>query len=192
VDAITNNDFPPVRDKKNSLLSISFVETGTEPVTLVEVKAEAKIGYADEDTLIMARIKQCRKAMEKYTGLSLVTKTVTAVVQNSKGNWEFVYGPLQSFTSMADKQGTVITSTGYKIYPGNTGFPWLESPTSDYLTLVYEAGYTAVTIPDDLKLDLIRLIVYMIRHRGDEEETTVMKKGLRLFAHAHRRVTPIW
>lgn len=170
MDAITNYPDHYTRYRAyNGWVSqpVFSAESATEPVTLAEAKVHMIISHTDDDTYITALIKQCRSAIERYTGVGLISRTVTAYLNNGKGNIELPYGPVTTFTSMGQKNGDAIVSDNYKIY----GTPWtyIESPAQDYIKVVYIAGYTNATIPDDLKLALLCEIAYRYRFRGTEK-----------------------
>lgn len=143
----------------NAVIDVSVVESGTEPVTLTEAKAHLHITYADEDTYITSLIKRCRQAISKYTGLSLIDTTVTAILNNGSGGIELPYGPVKTFTSMVDSEDVVIDS--YKLR--GLDFKYLESPVNDYVKVVYTTGYT--TFPEDLKHAILNEIAFRFENR---------------------------
>lgn len=173
----------PYRLTYNSVLGVSFSdEVGDEPVSLDEVKDWIIQTSDDTDQFLIALIKMCRSAMERYTGLGLISRKVTAILNNGRGNIELPYGPLTTFTSLTEKEGEVVAAENYHLYGGS--FRVLEDPTSEYITAVYTAGYTPVTIPADLKMDLLRMVAFMFSHRGDDPT-----KVAAMYGATHRRLT---
>jgi uncharacterized phiE125 gp8 family phage protein len=158
-------------------------ESATEPVTLAELKTHINITHTDDDAYLTSLIPMIRDLFERYTGVGLITRTVTFTAYNMKGGLELPYGPVTTFTSMTDKAGTVITSDGYELTPA-LGFVQIVRPISEYLTIVYAAGYTNVTIPKGMKLDLLRLLAHAYEHRGDN---TAMMGAVGFYASRHRR-----
>lgn len=150
----------------NALIDISFVETGGEPVTLSEAKTHLRIVAADFDAELTAMIKQSREAVEKCTGLSLIVKTITAVINNSAGFYKLPYGPVNGvLTSVTQKDGTVVNSVDWTFKGG-----YLEEPANEFLTVVYNAGYTAANIPHGLKLTVLNEIAFRFENRGESSE----------------------
>ncbi len=147
----------------NALLDISFVETGAEPVTLDEAKTHLRIAATDFDVELTAMIKQCRNVIERCTGLSLIVKTITAVINNSQGYYKLPYGPVDGvLTSVTQQGGDVITDWTF-----SGGY--LED-ANDYLTVVYNAGYTPTNIPHGLKLAVLNEIAFRFENRGESSE----------------------
>lgn len=151
--------------KYNAVLEAKEVEsTPTEPVTLQEAKDWCKIEVSDDDTLIEELIVSARKQCEGFLCISLVDKTVSAVLNNSLGNIELPYGPIKTITSITDSEGTVLVANDtYKL----RGFEFkkLESPCNEYLEAVYTTGYT--TIPDNFKTAVLQQIAFLYENRGD-------------------------
>lgn len=151
--------------------------TATEPVTLTEVKNYIRLeGFVDDDespaeslsdfdfddNLLRDMIKAARETVEEACGLSLVPKTIEAMITNLCGGQEIKYGPVNSVTSLVDENSNALT-------PVVTGVQWkqLKSPCYENMKITYEAGYT--TVPAPIKIDLLRLICYMYLNRGDQE-----------------------
>lgn len=153
----------------------------TEPVTVTEFKNYARLqGFVDDDespseslsnfsfddTLIAVIIKAARENFEEACGLSLIPKTIQAMITNLCGGQEIKYGPVNSITELLDENGDAITSDNYT----TSGVQWLRLMTPKYkdMKIKYSAGYTAVPAP--LKIDLLRLCLYMYMNRGDDAD----------------------
>lgn len=150
--------------------------TVTEPVTLDEVKDYLRLqGFTDDDEspseslsdfdfdddLLTDMIKAARETFEEYCGLSLIPKTIQAMISNPLGGQEIGYGPVGEVTELLHSDGTELT--GFTV----SGVQWkrLLSPFYCNMKITYEAGYT--TLPKPIKVDLLRCIAYIYTNRGD-------------------------
>lgn len=188
----------------NAVVSVENIsdgsDLGTEPVTLQEVKDYLRLeGFIDtdestadslsdfdfDDNLIEDDIiPAARQMIEQVAGISMIPKTLEAVITNLCGMIEIPYGPVTSVTTLLDDAGTAILAANYNLV-GNT-WKYLKDPCYKHLTITYEAGY--VTLPKALKLDLLRLIAYMYENRGEDQ--AIEKFGFQL-ASKYSRNTPI-
>ncbi len=147
-----------------------------EPVTLQEMKDYLRLeGFVDEeestteslsdfafdDTLINTMISAARQKIEKYCGVSVVFHTWKVLLTNNAGDIELPYGPVQTFTSLTDKNGTaygesVIVTRGFD-------FLHLEEPMSDKMTAIYDAGYE--DCPDEIRLGIMQQVADWYENR---------------------------
>ncbi len=143
-------------------------ESATEPITLAAAKAWIKVDTAitADDTLITELIKAARQQVEGFLGISLISRTVTAVINNSAGSIELPYGPLVSFTSLTDEDGTAIAADDYELR--GIGFKYLHEPLYDYMTAVYTTGYTA--LPENFKTAVKEQVAWLYDNRGEAKE----------------------
>ena len=143
-------------------------ESGTAPITLAEAKAWIKVDTAitADDTLITELIKAARQQVEGFLGISLIHRTVTAIINNSAGDIELPYGPLVSFTSLTDEDGTAIAADDYELR--GIGFKYLHEPLYDYMTAVYTTGYTA--LPENFKTAVKEQVAWLYDNRGEAKE----------------------
>ncbi len=152
--------------KFNAVNDIQFTDgTVTEPVTLQQCKDWMKLGTgATEDALITQLITTARLMCEQYLNISLISRTVTAVLNNSCGGIYFPYGPVNTITSITDFDGNVLMVDGdYKI--SGTMFKQLLTPKENRLTCIYTAGYT--TLPVEFKNAILQQVFYMYNNRGE-------------------------
>jgi len=156
--------------------------SATEPITVAEAKAYAKITDSVEDTEIGKMITAARQAIEAVTQLCLVPSTVTAYIDNSRGCIELPLGPYVSDFTLAAKDGTAITD--YTLILER--FKQLESPTTNYLKATYKAGYSAKgdagypVMPEDLLNAIKDQFVFLYGNRGDNaSDMTVCEKAWR-------------
>lgn len=183
---VTITGFPlnnaPIR--YNSVLGVEFSgESTTEPVTIAEVKAWMRIDFPDDDAFLSSLITMCREITERYTCLSLITRTVKARLNNGVGNIELPYGPVNTFTNLKQEDGTVLNASDYVI--DGVNFQTLETIYTDEVKAEYTAGYTPTTIPPGLKMGLMRFIAFSNEHRGDTAERMVSD----FIAQKYRRTT---
>lgn len=159
----------------NAVLDKSFsAESATEPVSLTEAKQHLNMvfdtagsyEFNDDDTYLTDTIKQARVMTENYTGRSLIERTVTAILRNDCGDIELPYGPVGTVSAIVDADDEAITD--YKVQ--GLEFKWLQSPLSCYAKLTYTAGYTAATIPVDLKRAILEQIAFRYQNRGDQQQ----------------------
>jgi uncharacterized phiE125 gp8 family phage protein len=155
----------------------------TEPVTVEEVKSYMRLeglqdvdesmatAFTEDDELIECLIVSARKKLETIYGISIVPKTLRAVLTNQAGDIEIPQGPVSSITSLKDKSGTAITDytiLGYsEAEEAYNDFIQLECPCYEKMVLVYEAGYEEV--PEGLKDEILRMVTYWYENRGDKE-----------------------
>ncbi len=169
----------------NSVLDVVFSsESSTEPCTLAEVKSWAKVDLTDDDTLITELIKTARKQCEGFSGISLITRTVTAYIKNTAGDLELPYGPVVSFTSLTDVDGDAITSDNYILRGG--GFKYLVEPYDDYLVAVYTTGFT--TLPTQYKTGVLQQFTHLYENRGDNSQTDNLSDMAKQTLTPYRRV----
>lgn len=176
-------------DPSINIIDKKFVETGSEVLTLDEVKTQLAIALTntDFDTELTAMIKRCRARVENWCGISIIQKTVTLVADFYK-EWEIPYGPVIGLVSVQTRSsnegsgGPVYATkeTGWNIdgeeyktfipfgfladdlFTNNRGCPPLR------FRLVYTAGY--VTVPEDLKLGILNEIAYRYENKGDNSD----------------------
>jgi hypothetical protein len=149
-----NNAYPVVFSSEGS----------TEPVDVLKVKRQLQLAsdFTDDDTYLQELISRCRRIIEKRRGVSLITRTVTAVIKNELGNIELPYGKVNTITSALDEDGNAIDSTGYTVRDG------VLETKYDYIKL----AYTVTPSTDESIIDeLLELIAYKYAHRGDEEKS---------------------
>lgn len=186
-DELYSRDYTPAY---NSLIEARAVEAGPdEPIDLGDMKDHLHIPLTneDEDDKLYKLIKARRKALEKFLGVSLVPKTITAIINNRLGNMELPYGPVTSLTSITNKEGTVLTSEQYLLK--GVAFQVLEYPKTYELTVVYAAGYAAGEVPEDLVEELTEDITYYFTNRGDQN---LPPRPWGPAAYAHRRIPIIF
>jgi hypothetical protein len=133
-----------------------------EPVTIDEVKAYANIDYPDWDVLIeQTLITAARETLEGYCNISVVDKTVTALIQVENGQL-LPYGPVKSTPAIIikDEAGNVVNSVKTR------GLNFLQVITPGIYTVQYAAGYTVVD--KSLKQAICAKVLASFENRGDK------------------------
>lgn len=170
-----------IKPRFNAVLDVSFSSEGSEPVTTTEAKNFCRIDVTDDDTLIGSIITAARQVCENYSGISFITRTITATLQNSCGNIYLPYGPVSTISSYLDRDGNAINDP--KVY--GEKFKFIQYPTDDYLKVTYSAGYS--TIPPNLKTALLNQIQWMYDNRGQESANRIAP-GAEMILKLIRRV----
>lgn len=159
-------------------------ESSTYPVTLQEAKDYCRIGLSNDDVDITLMIKAATQTIEQYTKLSLITRTVTAIISNPCGYIELPFGPVTNTPTFAN-----TTDEANKEFIG-LDFIKVKNPTYEDMEIEYTAGYE--TVPFDLKQAILAQILYLYEMRGDESTETrgVCAASVRL-ANKHSRIPAI-
>jgi uncharacterized phiE125 gp8 family phage protein len=150
-------------------ISIFYTSPGTsalpavEPVTLAEAKAYCKIDDLISDLIVTAR-EQC----EDFTGISIVNRTVTTVLNNSNGGIYLPYCPYIQLVSITDDDGNAIDAADYKI--SGILFPQLIYPKYDRITMIYTVGYGKP--PQRIKSAILQQVFYLYENRGESAQIT--------------------
>lgn len=151
----------------------------TEPVTLEEAKDymrlegfqdvddSSPVEFDDDDDLIESIITSSREAVEKYCGLSLVSKTLTVLLTNKAGMIQLPYGPVVSVTQLTEEDGTEIEAENYTVL--GTHHKYLKSPLYENMYITYTAGYDVDECPESLKQAILIEVLYRYENRGDIE-----------------------
>lgn len=162
---------PYQKARFNATLDILFSsENNTEPCTLQEAKDYAKIDLTVDDTIVTYLITTARQQCEDFTGISIISRTITTVLNNSCGGIFLPYCPFIKLTSLTDKNGDAITD--YKI--SGTLFPQLIYPCDDRITAVYTAGYSS--LPQEIKTAILQQVFYLYENRG--ETSLITRSGI--------------
>lgn len=166
------------------------VDSSSEPVELDDLKRHLNMlfdtsgsyVFSDDDTYLTFINKAARQAIEDYTGLSLKAKTIIAILRNELGDIEIPFGPVNSVTTVKDKDGNTLTTT-------ITGrqFKKICSPTYSYLEVTYTAGYTS--IPESLKAAIMHYAAYLYAQRGEMKDAESYSKSALELASPFKRTS---
>lgn len=154
----------------NYLIDFKLVNVGvpTEPVTLAEAKNYCRVTTNADDDLITDLITEAREAVEKATGLCLVTKNVTIWFNNPASNFMLPYGPMDqtTFKLYDNVNNTEVAPTNYRLVGGE--FPSLNFPIWNQLKATYTSGM--VSVPKELKIAILDQINFDYENRGADIE----------------------
>jgi hypothetical protein len=180
MDALTNFDGVEVpKHYYNAVLSTIRIvaDDVTEPVTLAEAKTYLLVTYTDRDTELTALISRCRKALEDHKEISIVTNTITAILNNSVGGMQIPYGPVTAVSEIKDLDDNILTSDQYELKDYSITYP-----KYNFLTVTYTAGYSEENpMPLTIKQELLELIAWVFFNKGTVAE------GLRRISAFHSR-----
>lgn len=137
---------------------------GAEPVTLQEAKDYMKVDTGTiDDQIITDLIITAREQVEDYTGISIIHRSVTAVIKNTNGGIYLPYCPFISMLSIVDADGNTIDTDDYTL--SGELFKQLIDPHDDRMTLTYTAGYG---IPPQKFITAIKQQVFFLyQNRGE-------------------------
>lgn len=169
----------------NSVLDISFdddagSDESAEPVTVEEATSFIRIDVTDDNVLVAQLITAARQQCENYLNISLVQKTVTAILQNDLGDIRLPACPFRELVSIKDMDDNDITD--YKL--NGLDFKWLCSPCK--VKIIYTAGYDE--IPDNFKTAILQQIAYLYENRGDEGKLSQLSPIVTVGLKPYRRV----
>ena len=102
---------PPLSKKADRIWAVSS-DPSIEPVTVTELKTFARIDGDDEDTLLETFISDARKHVEDHLNRSLITQTITLLMDYWPGETiELPRPPLIAITSVntLDEDGRSVT-----------------------------------------------------------------------------------
>ena len=138
-----------------------------EPVTLAEVKGHAIIGHSLDDDLLSILISAARAHGDGITGRRLASTTLEVVLDAFPSEIRLPGAPITELTSVkyidVDGVERVLDPSKYeadiegikgRIVPV-TSWPTISATKLNSVRVRYVAGYTAETIPADIRLWLL-------------------------------------
>lgn len=142
------------------MLIIDKNATGTNKLTLSNLKSWMKVETTDDDTLITSLITQSRDIIEGYLNMSLVETEITGYTD--KYEFRLPYSPIIELISVESSEGGETLS--YDL-------------TKDYITIfdrlsydvikfIYKAGID--NIDEGLLMAWMQICSYLYEYRGDE------------------------
>ena len=149
-----------------------------EPVTLAEVKAQARILDNNSDGVLASYIATAREAAEQYMGRGILTQTWKLVLDGFANEMALpMASPLQSVTTVQyyDTDGTLQTlaTTVYGVdtvsRPGRVvlkpeqSWPSVQSDRRDGVVIItYVVGWTsAVLVPERIKQGIKQYVTFL-------------------------------
>lgn len=147
----------------------------SEPLTAAQVKAQTRVDFSDDDTLIDRLITAARSHVEKRTGTILVSQTVDAKCESFCDMERLAFGPVASITSVkyidADAiEQTLSTDVYEHRQDGITsslvlkyGQMWPAPRFRSQITVRAVVGYS--TIPPDIIHAMLTLVAHWYESR---------------------------
>lgn len=168
-----------------------------EPITVEQVKSYLRLEgfidsteslsseFDDDDVLIADLITSSRQALEEFTGLSFVPKTLQIEFDNYAGNFEIPFGPVTDILAL-HPQGESLASDELE-YTTSSNKRILKTPHYGNLVMLYEAGYE--TLPARLKDAMYKEIAYRYINRGDINVDAISKEAMALASTYKQAIT---
>ena len=148
-------------------LEVSHVEPVIDATSVAEVKNFHNINTDKYDDQIRLIIPSALVDIEKYTGRTIISRTVTAYWKQFNTGADLPYPDINSITSVTsiddDGTETALTSEDYTVLGNNEKFIQIDG-SDNQIKIVYEAGYgkTLSSLPASLRMAVIRqCAVYM-------------------------------
>lgn len=165
-------------------MQIKETITGTEPISATEAKSWLKVDFSTDDTLIGMLITAVREAAEKYTGLSLIAKTIEYFDEAPDS---IVKLPFPEHLEITEVKINNVVTTGY-LKTGLTQFiidisPVFQSSTDNDNGL-YVKYKTTGTCPTGLKALMLKEIDEQYRNRGNTFEGAIVDLSANFYASA--------
>lgn len=145
---------------------------GTEPVTTTEVKSYLKIDFDNDDTLIGTLISGVRESIEKFTGLSLVEKSIVYFDEDIDDEIRLPYPEHDSITEVKINgvETDAYTKTGltqFIIKPNET---FISDSDDSGIKITYT---TTGECAQGIKNEILKLIDEKYRNRGNTFEGSI-------------------
>lgn len=157
----------------------------TEPITLAQAKAQCRVDFTDDDTMITALITQARRIIENWCCISIVPKNWSCGLDLINAV-EIPYGPNVSNVVITDNLGNVVDTSMYKVQPIQypkllpLGFWYYDA------TMTWTAGYANGTVDQDLILGILQQISFLYENRGDDKD---QRRGVNPGVAEYARIT---
>lgn len=164
--------------------------TTTYPVTLDDAKTQLHITYTEDDAELTSMIPRAIKQIEAYCNISIIYQRIQWIA-DLFSEWKLPYGPVIGIESVQNRDsnagsgvGGFTTATGNWRIDGDTFSAVGIGPFEFDLTtgscgpnrfkITYTAGMSEV--PDDLKQAILKQVVWLFEHKGDEGLTGLSKE----------------
>ena len=158
------------------MISITETITGSEPLSLSEVKSWLRVDYSDEDTLITSLISEARNQAELYLGVSIIEKSIVLILTD-RSEIQLPYGPVSVVSSVVDENDDALE---YDLLAEKITF----DSTVDYAKISYSAGMS--TVPSGLEMALKQIIMRYYENRGDDKNIGLLPNEIQSLK-PHRR-----
>lgn len=151
---------------------------GPLPVSLPELKAEARIATSEEDALLAGYVRSATDLCERYTGLLLISRTVEELIAAATGWTRLGASPVRQIDAVAaigvDGTEAMLGTADYGIDIDAAGEGWVRLTSARperRLKVSYIAGLASEPngIPEPLRLGIGRLALHCFTRREDAE-----------------------
>jgi uncharacterized phiE125 gp8 family phage protein len=152
------------------------VPAANEPITLSEAKAHVRVTSSDHDAVLAVCIAAARDLAEQYTGIKLVTQTVTFSARHFRTVMDLPAAPLQSLSIQyldTEKESQTLNPALYDISGVSTLRPTVSRADGaswpslynhpEAVTITAVVGYEAV--PDAIRSALLLMIGHLFDNR---------------------------
>jgi uncharacterized phiE125 gp8 family phage protein len=157
-----------------------FIATAPEvlPVSLAELKAEARIATSEEDALLAGFARSAVELCESFTGTLLIARPVSEVVPASTAWTRLGATPVRAIETVAalgpDGTETALTADGYAIDIDAVGEGWVRlfaARPERRLRVSYAAGLASEPngVPEALRQGIARLALHSFARRDAAE-----------------------
>jgi len=154
----------------NIIHSTKVVDGSNEPVSASDAKLHASIDYSEFDSIIPTYISAARLAVEKATGLALVSKTIT-----SQATIHPEYPLILSYKPVTQVNYIrYLSEDECDLYGADA--PVVRGAENELVFVkkkgLYEIDYIAgmSSVPADLKLAILQMFAFIFTQRGDFNE----------------------
>lgn len=143
-------------------MDIQRTITGTEPVSITDVKSWLKVDFSAEDALLTALIKQVREHVENFTGRSFVASDIVLNLTNVEAG-DVVRLPLPDIDEVTETDNVTFSGGVVKLAKF--------AASGDY-----EIEYsTKGTCPEAVKLAILKSVAEHYHNRHNTNEFSAMK-----------------
>jgi len=148
----------------------SYNKTGTNPISVSDFKQWAKIQTSDDDSLIGDLIEAITDEAEKILNLSIVTQTITVIMDVERAIVRLPYTPIKSISTIEywDDGWQTLDTSKYDLI---SEMIQLKDAPVTYYRIEYEAGYSDV--PKGIIHALKQAILTAYEDRQDHAEDGV-------------------
>lgn len=178
-----------------------------QPVSLAQLKEQAVVDFADDDSLLQALLDAAVLQLDGYTGL-LGRCMVTQVWDVSFWRWAWrMHLPLCDVSAVAltyiDVNGIeqTIDPSNYQLveqharteiwFKRNFSYPVLYWDNGFYITASMTAGFGAATaVPAPLKTAIMQLAISWYENRNTPDKGAAIPKAVEALIAPYRRVRP--
>lgn len=148
--------------------------TGSEPVTLEEMKAWMRVSSTADDTLISSLITEARELIETALNHSIVEQTIE-LTASGREKLYLPFQPVTDVTTVKDMDGEDLP---YEFDGFIISFTSISTSITDYT-----AGYAAP--PEGLLVGLKEVVAFLYENRGD-----AMNANVQLFIQNNESLGP--